>query len=34
MSKKPEKYEDIPEYEDIPGTWVFDAQRPQGLSSQ
>jgi protocatechuate 4,5-dioxygenase, alpha chain len=27
MSKKPEEYEDTPEYEDIPGTWVFDAQR-------
>jgi protocatechuate 4,5-dioxygenase alpha chain len=27
MSKNPEEHEDIPEYEDIPGTWVFDAQR-------
>ena len=27
MSKKPEEYEDVPEYDDIPGTWVFDAQR-------
>ena len=27
MSDKPEDYEDVPEYEDIPGTWVFDAQR-------
>jgi protocatechuate 4,5-dioxygenase alpha subunit len=27
MSHKPEDYEDVPEYEDIPGTWVFDAQR-------
>jgi protocatechuate 4,5-dioxygenase alpha chain len=27
MSKQSEDYEDVPEYEDIPGTWVFDAQR-------
>ena len=27
MSHKPEDFEDVPEYEDIPGTWVFDAQR-------
>ena len=27
MSNEPEEYEDVPEYEDIPGTWVFDAQR-------
>ena len=27
MSNKPEDIEDIPAYEDIPGTWVFDAQR-------
>jgi protocatechuate 4,5-dioxygenase alpha subunit len=27
MSKKPEEFEEVPEYEDIPGTWVFDAQR-------
>jgi protocatechuate 4,5-dioxygenase, alpha chain len=27
MSEEPEDYEDVPEYEDIPGTWVFDAQR-------
>jgi protocatechuate 4,5-dioxygenase, alpha chain len=27
MSNKPEDFEDVPEYEDIPGTWVFDAQR-------
>src|SRR5438045_2656255 len=27
MSKEPEEFEDVPEYEDIPGTWVFDAQR-------
>jgi protocatechuate 4,5-dioxygenase alpha chain len=27
MSKEPEEFEDVPEYDDIPGTWVFDAQR-------
>ena len=27
MSDKPEDFEDVPAYEDIPGTWVFDAQR-------
>jgi len=27
MSKHPEDFEDVPEYEDIPGTWVFYAQR-------
>jgi protocatechuate 4,5-dioxygenase alpha subunit len=27
MSHKPEDFEDVPEYDDIPGTWVFDAQR-------
>jgi protocatechuate 4,5-dioxygenase, alpha chain len=27
MSKHPEDFEDVPAYEDIPGTWVFDAQR-------
>ena len=27
MNNKPEDFEDVPAYEDIPGTWVFDAQR-------
>jgi hypothetical protein len=27
MNKHPEDFEDVPAYEDIPGTWVFDAQR-------
>ena len=27
MSNRPEEFEDVPDYEDIPGTWVFDAQR-------
>jgi protocatechuate 4,5-dioxygenase alpha subunit len=27
MKKKSEGFEDVPAYEDIPGTWVFDAQR-------
>ena len=27
MSNKTEDFESVPEYEDIPGTWVFDAQR-------
>jgi protocatechuate 4,5-dioxygenase alpha subunit len=27
MNRHPEDFEEVPEYEDIPGTWVFDAQR-------
>jgi protocatechuate 4,5-dioxygenase alpha subunit len=27
MNKHPGDFEDVPAYEDIPGTWVFDAQR-------